>query len=153
MSLLISIVASCYWGETSDWATRAIDVIPSILGFSLGGYAIFLAFGSPKFIRLISEKDTKKSYYLKLNALFVHFILVQIISILLAVAGIAVIGSDPGKITSIIGYIVSSIGFLAFIYALLTALATAFELFRLARLFHEFNIQANDEPQRSQKEG
>ena len=68
------------WLEGSiKWHELAIGIIPNILGFTLGGYAILLAFGNEKFMFLISGEfaDKKPSPFLVLNGAFVHFIVIQ----------------------------------------------------------------------------
>jgi hypothetical protein len=56
------------------------------LGFSLGGYALLVAVGDENFRALISgeDEDGEPSPYMEVNAAFVHFILMQLLSLIFA---------------------------------------------------------------------
>lgn len=125
-------------GETV-WHELTLSILPDVLGFTLGGYAILLAFGDNKFLKLIagrSEKEKVKtgrsipSPYMKLNATFVHFVLVQIVAILFAVIGESI------DINS--GFF-PFIGMLLLNYSLFVAVAAVFSIFRFARWFDEYS--------------
>ena len=117
--------------KMDDWYDIPLDVIPSILGFSLAGYAMFLAFGDEAFRRLIAGEygDGKESPFMEFNAIFLHFIVVQILAILLAV---------NAKVREIDGGVAAYFSCVVFVYSLLTALAAAIEIFRCSRLFDRF---------------
>jgi len=128
------------------WWELPINVLPSLVGFSLGGYAIFLAFGDEKFKRLISgnEGEVQASPYLELNTTFLHFILVQISALILAVAAKStnIVPHDANLYYFIYGYgIISYIGFL---YALFLAMATTVVLYRLICL-HDKHLSSLDD--------
>jgi hypothetical protein len=117
--------------KTEDWYDVPLDVIPSILGFSLAGYAMFLAFGDEAFRRLLAGTypDGKESPFMGTNSIFLHFIVVQIVAILLAV---------NAKARDLEGGLVAYLSYAAFVYSLLTALATGIEIFRSSRLFDKY---------------
>ena len=48
VSLLLAVICSPY----PKWQESTLTIVPSILGFSLGGYAILLAFSNEKFLSL-----------------------------------------------------------------------------------------------------
>src|SRR5690554_7741499 len=54
-SLFITLISSGIWLKY-DWVEIPISVLPNIIGFSLGGYAIWLALGDDKFRASISGK-------------------------------------------------------------------------------------------------
>lgn len=114
--------------KTEDWYDVPLDVLPSVLGFSLAGYAMFLAFGDEAFRRLWAGKhsDGKESPFMGMNARFLHFIVVQILAIILAL---------NAKARELEGGFIAYLSYTAFVYSLFTALATGIELFRCSRTF------------------
>jgi len=126
--------------ECNSWYDISINVMPNILGFTLGGYAILLAFGNERFLNVIAGQDEDErgepSPFIEVNASFIHFILCQVLSIILALFGL-VWEIDTGFF--------AGISFLVFIYALTTALAAAFAILRLAKCFDLFVTSQQDE--------
>lgn len=122
------------WSE-ENWPSDVLSIIPSILGFSLGGYAMLLAFGDRSFLRLLAEpiQGRRASFFLELNASFVHFILLQTISIFLALIGLAYM--QPKMQCALIVY--SGLSYLVFIYALTAAVAATMAVFRVVTLYGE----------------
>ena len=129
------------------WWDLPINILPSLVGFSLGGYAIFLAFGDEKFKRLISgnESDVQASPYLELNTTFLHFILVQISALILAVAAKStnIIPQEDNLCYFIYGY--GLISYMGFLYALFLAMATTVVLYRLICLHDKHLSNLEDE--------
>ena len=87
-SLFITIISSGTWLQ-NDWVNIPISVLPNIIGFSLGGYAIWLALGDDKFRANISgkTKDGGESPFIIVNATFIHFIVLQILALIAALIG------------------------------------------------------------------
>src|SRR5688572_16538813 len=77
-TILTPLLFPLWWA--AGWWGITFDVLPSILGFSLAGYAIFLAFGDEHFRALISTKPSTRPHspYVGLTTSFVHFIVVQV---------------------------------------------------------------------------
>lgn len=129
LSLVITVIAYPFWSTSEGlgrpWAQTAIDIIPSMLGFSMGGMAIMLAFSSGEVFKALSQKGRKDSYFLQVVATFFHFILIQTLSIFTAVLS-KYYSSDA----------LSFVGFFFMSYALLVALATAGVLLNTARIFN-----------------
>jgi hypothetical protein len=70
------------------WWDTPVAVLPSLIGFTLGGYAILLAFGDEEFKSVFAGATTKNkdSPYVIVSATFMHFIVVQVIALLIALA-------------------------------------------------------------------
>jgi hypothetical protein len=121
------------WAQPGWWRV-VFAVLPGIIGFSLGGYAILLAFGDSRFQQLLMGKgeDGDPSPYMKVNATFVHFITVQIGALLLALSGKATfsLAGDAAFLYWFWGF-----GYGSFIYALSTAVAATMQVLRLAYLY------------------
>lgn len=139
-ALVLTAVLYPLW-STGGWWNDVLSIMPSLLGFSLGGYAMWTAVGDDDFRRLISgpEKDGSPSPYMKMNAAFVHFIVLQFVSIVLALIAKAYDFEVPpeyflrrlfGQWFYDVCLLGSFIGYFVFVYALLTALAATFAVFR-----------------------
>ena len=147
LAVVISGICHPVWSHppfTPVWYTLPLDIIPNLLGFTLGGYAILLAFGDKEFLKLISgtrEGDEEPSPFMVINGAFVHFIILQMISLLLALIGLS-LGKNTG--------IFAMLGFTIFIYALLTTIAATFSIMNVSSSFDEFN---NPPPATEKQEG
>lgn len=133
-SIVISLICYPVWSiehETRAWFNLCISVMPNLVGFTLGGYAMILAFGNEKFLSLLAgaDDDGDTSPFMKVNATFIHFIIMQILSLIIALIGLG---------WSIQTGVLAFIGFTVFIYALLTGVAAAFAILRLSGWFDEF---------------
>ena len=107
------------------WAQTSIDIIPSMLGFSMGGMAIMLAFSNTKIFLTVSEEGKPHSYFMKIIANFFHFIIIQSFSLILALFS---------KVYS--NNILSAFGFFTLIYSITLGLAMAGQLLSTARIFN-----------------
>lgn len=134
------------WGAWTKfaWWELPLNVLPDLLGFSIGGFAIFLAFGDEDFRKAIAGRDdgeNRESSYVRISATFMHFIFVQAVALVV----VLVLRSQPLAGVSIppgIGAVLDMgrrvawfAGYLLFIYALVLALATSVAIYRLARLY------------------
>lgn len=135
-----AIITACLyplWGSAAaqkDWPQIAIDVIPSMLGFSMGGMAIMLAFSNRTIFSAISQKGRPDSFFMKVIANFFHFILMQTSAIVLSLLTKAY-GTLP----------LSAAAFFVFVYAILVGLATAGQLLRTAQIFNAAGSIASDD--------
>lgn len=133
VALLISFSFYPVWTEEVDneriWLSMAVEIIPSLMAFSLGGMAILLAFSSDRLIKVIQQGGQADSLYMKATASFFHFILVQTLSL------IAVFATSAYSV-----HLLSWLGFFLMVYGLLVAIAIASNLLRLAQ---QFNLSAS----------
>nr|VFJ94491.1 MAG: hypothetical protein BECKLFY1418B_GA0070995_10593 [Candidatus Kentron sp. LFY] len=144
--LFLAIVFSClmfpYWEEA--WWQVALNTISNLLGFSIGGYAIWLAIGDQKFTDKLAgpgRDNGKHSPYITVNATFVHFVFVQLLVMLTALLFQAWIPEYNGSVYIQIGtvtWFLSAIGYTLFLYALFMALAAAFTVFRVSQWYDRF---------------
>ncbi len=104
------------------------DVVPSLLGLSIGAMAILSAFSESNFFRILTKDGDNKSAYIDLNSKFVHFIILQVITITSAILAKAYGGK----------FLLAFASFLLF-YSLLTAIATGLALFGAAQLYNHTN--------------
>lgn len=147
-SVLLTLISFGIWSRAA-WYEIPISVLPNILGFSLGGYAIWLALGDQKFYEKVTGKsqDSVESPFMKINSAFVHFIVLQIIALIFALVFKAhffdnlpqFIQSQLVKwipnfaeIVHYLNLVFSGIGYLLFIYAIFAAFAATMAIFRIA---------------------
>lgn len=133
IAFVVSYFARPLWNPAKDdaavWYSLSLSVLPNLLGFTLGGYAILLAFGDSRFRDKISEQDEEDdgpTLFMELNGTFVHFIVLQAIAILLAVIGTA------GTVRT--GFF-AWLGFTCFLYTVLTAISAALAVLEISDLF------------------
>jgi hypothetical protein len=129
IAFVITLLCRELWAPVEgkgDWADVCLSILPNLLGFSMGGMAIMLAFSNATIFAAITQKGRDDSLFLKVIANFYHFILVQGLSIVLAVISKA----NPGPYLSFVG-------FWAMVYAILVAVATAGQLLRTAEVFNK----------------
>lgn len=87
LSLSITILSSTFWTE-DKWIDTPISILPSLLGFTLASYSLWLAFGNEKLNRILSKLKDGNAYskYMEINTSFIHFILVHIICLILSIS-------------------------------------------------------------------
>lgn len=147
-SVLLTVLAAPAWWST-NWWEQPIVILPSLLGFSLGGYAIWLAWGDDKFRSIVTGSSIERSGeswiskndlspYIGVSATFVHYIVVQVISILYAVMYSAL---HPAELKTMALLLVvkfmSAIGYCLFMYSLMMMLAAGMGLFRVSIWYDE----------------
>lgn len=151
ISLFLLVVLYPFWSKSGWWDT-VITIMPNMIGFSLAGLSIWLATGDEKLKSTISGthpvSSKKHSPYIKTNASFVHFILVQVFSLLAAIIAKAYYFKPFGIFSEfdytymiLIGW---GSGFLLFLYALATAVAVTMSIFRVSTWYdaHQAKLRA-----------
>lgn len=128
ISLLIAFLF--IFGNTKNWFDIPLAVLPNILGFSVGSYAILLALGNSDFWKLLTKKDDNEvTPYMEINATFVHFIIMQLIAIMMALFS---------KLFCLDGFTFTFIGLFFFIYALLSTLAAVLAILTLSSWYQDY---------------
>jgi hypothetical protein len=141
-----ALISAIFCGINSPgaWAEKCEAIVPGLLGLSLAGYAILLALGSDDFFKIIKKpiKNTRHSIIEEISNSFLHFIVVQIIAILLSLL-YAGRGDLPTAISaffeirralwvvSALKMITGIIGWLFLFYSVTCMLALSFRLFRM----------------------
>ncbi|MCB1956341.1 MAG: hypothetical protein KDG55_11740 [Rhodocyclaceae bacterium] len=113
------------------WWELSLQVVPSVLGFTLAGFTIWLGFGDDQFRSLIFKDRPKRKItpYIGVSAAFVHFIVVQFIAIVAALAGSATNFPLPdaaplARWMQFIAPVGHGVGFFLFVYSLTSMLST-----------------------------
>lgn len=141
------------------WWDQSLAVLPNLLGFTLGGFAIFIGFGDEKFRALLAENDgSPVNAYVALCATFVHFIVVQALALLAALLAKAWWFYAPwmDPVRSFLPFfngLGSAVGYGLFLYALFSVIAATMHIFRIAHLYAHFQGSMTDceKPEDSQQ--
>ncbi|OFC70082.1 hypothetical protein [Alteromonas confluentis] len=138
----------------AGWWDDVTSIMPNLLGFSLGGYAMFLAFGDKKFQEILAHKENgETSALMDVNCAFVHFILLQIMSIVIALIAKAYdFKLDPtseiyltfGELILFMTPIFYCISYFVFTYAILATMAATFAIFHSV-CWYEVHINLNSD--------
>ena len=139
-----------------DWWKNSITVLPSLLGFTLGGFAIFLGFGSDQFKELIARKDEAKSEYLSVSSTFLFIVAVQVVGLLYAIICESLWVPTPSwlqQVSSILpylNYMAWFVGYFLYVLGIVLSLRAAIRIFRVSRWYNSFlvdNAEKHDETQ------
>ncbi|KTC43711.1 hypothetical protein AO262_10750 [Pseudomonas fluorescens ABAC62] len=142
------------WREPGWWDI-VISSIPTLLGFTLAGLAVFMSMDSG-FSKVIAggSKPKLPSPFLSLISSFVHFILVQTIALLYALVSKAlnfVLPGMPDWYYHTISYMTPAaggIGFFIFLYAIMLVVAATFSIFRSSKWFESYIDQLSESEER-----
>lgn len=148
---------------SGDWWSEAITIMPSVLGFSLGGFALWVAIGDDTFKREISGKDPSgdESPFMVVNATFAHFIVLQLLSVFLSLIGKAHYAAvDKFMPSTQIGdfyvnlyaLIFAFVGYGVFIYALCTAISVIFAIYRVTSWYDDMVTTIKEKQAKAKKE-
>ena len=165
ISLLLTLLSYGVWLDNS-WVEIPISVLPNVIGFSLGGYAIWLALGDDKFRSSISGKTKTgdDSPFMKVNAAFIHFIVLQIFSLLFAlISKSKPLSSSPIELQKWcleltpwmldfylgLNYTTNFLGYFLFTYAILSALAATMAIYRVAGWLEIYHANKKSEKKES----
>ncbi len=149
VSILLAGLMYPFW-LGCDWWETALSTLPNLLGFTLAGFTIWLGFGDEKFRTLISRaKPNRPSPFMGVSAGFAHFVVVQILALIAALWAKAMDFPLPSECwlheyIHLIAIPGQYIGFLLFIYALLSALAATLGVFRAAFWYDQHKRNGGD---------
>ena len=132
-ALGITLACYPYWRKVGTGSAElAIDIVPSVMAFSLGGMAIILAFSGGRFLNVIRQGGDEASLFMTVITNFFHFLVVQTLALVTAMLVLAF----PKPL------FLSGVAFFFLAYSVMTAVASAAALFNVSRLY---NIARDDE--------
>ena len=143
IAFVLNCICFASWIGNKEWWETVISILPNLLGFTLGGFAIFIGFGDEKFRKLLVEETEKEilegkpPLYESLCATFVHFILIQILGLVFALVrkSLSVVVVDATQwqmVLRTLNPVAGFFGHLLFLYAMCSALAACMHVFRIA---------------------
>lgn len=154
-ALVVSLMCWPAWLEP-NWWEATISVLPSLLGFTLGGFAIFLGFGSDQFKELIAQEDETKSEYLSVSSAFLFIVAIQVVGLLYAIICKSAWIPTPAllKHITILPYlnpIAWFVGYYLYVFGIVLSLRAAIRIFRVSRWYNSFLVANSEEHDDTQK--
>lgn len=144
LALVVWLLAAPFW-LGPKWPDQVIAVLPNLLGFTLGGFAIFLGFGSDDFKGAIATPDERTSPYLSVSAAFMLFVSFQIAALMWAIVANALfVWPIPLALLPWESWIQrgakvgGGIGYFLFCYSVALILRAAVRIFRLSRWYNTY---------------
>jgi hypothetical protein len=125
IAVALTAISIYFWSGATKAADIAISTLPNLLGFTVGALAIVLAFSSAKIFKTIAEQGEPLSFFMKLIASLVHFIMVQVIALVCAIFA---------KITNMRAFDILSL--LLLYYAVLITFSATIHLFLTAQIYN-----------------
>ncbi|KIP99279.1 hypothetical protein RU07_21850 [Agrobacterium tumefaciens] len=146
VAVIVSALSYSNW-LTPSWIEKVDTLIPSLLGFSLGTYAILFSLVSARLkgaLRALTT-DSGVTYLESINATFFHFIMVQVVTLLWAILfkgswffdALNLIGGDADWVATVKWWSFragSFGGFVLMTYSILLTIAAALAVYRLAMI-------------------
>ncbi|MEP0190700.1 MAG: hypothetical protein ABJP70_08760 [Erythrobacter sp.] len=143
VAVLLSIGSFRLWHF--EWTEHCRQIIPGLLGFSLGTYAILFSIIGPRLKGAMKaiKNDEGVAYLDEMNATFFHFILIQVLAIGLSFVRTASFFRDLptflfGKSlmieypSIIFNFTLGIVGTFLFFYSLFLTIAAALVVYRLS---------------------
>lgn len=128
----------------SGWWDIVIASVPTILGFTLAGLAVFLGMDTG-FSKLLAEKGSASTTpFMALVSAFVHFIIVQAIALIVALTMKSAYFQLDGmpdlyyEVIYILNRVVWFVGYFIYIYAMVLIFSAVFSIFRATRWFEVY---------------
>ncbi len=152
LALVLLVITSHFW-SAEKWWEQPLSILPNLLGFSLGGLAMFLSFGDEKFRSILAEEPDadQSSPYMELCSTFVHFIVLQLGALMFALVARSLDfhfawPAEYQIAVSILTVVFSGMGYLIFLYSVSSMLAAIMSVFRVCSWYelHQKNNSAND---------
>ncbi|HZT55823.1 MAG TPA: hypothetical protein VFA35_06330, partial [Burkholderiaceae bacterium] len=143
LALVVWLLSIGLW-TTPKWTDTVISVLPNLLGFTLGGYTVFLGFGSDSFKGAITAESERDSVYLSVSSAFMLFVGVQLFALLYALVAASLYFTTPNCLLSFsveLGHAAKAggaIGYFIFCYSIALALRAAVRIFRLSRWYNTY---------------
>jgi hypothetical protein len=154
-------LSASFW-QTREWSDLPLQVLPNLLGFALAAYALLLAFGDDKFRAFLAVRQSRRatvdqfqdSLLLKVSAIFLQFVLIQIIALLLAIVSHAHILSTLQGITPIssatyhswavhlIRNVYAAFSFFMFVLSITTSASAAFNIYHATRWYVDYKVNS-----------
>jgi len=143
-----------------SWTDITLSVLPSLMGFSLGGFAMLLAVGDDGFRAILAgpaRDSDKPSPLMGIAASFVHFLVMQTLSIVVALLikahlAVGVIVTPPGgAVLHGPALWISAAGFWLFVYALLLSMPAVFRVLRVVSWYDRYRAMRDPAPEATEK--
>lgn len=102
-----------------------VSILPNLIGFSIGGMAIVMSISSAEIFRTLTEKGDPRSFFMKMVVSFLHYILIQVSTLIMCVLSYHNQHIPLNLICAVM-----------LMYCLLLAFSIAMALFQMARIYN-----------------
>lgn len=166
ISIAVTLLCYSLWLK-NDFSDLPISILPDILGFSIGAFAVWLGFGSDDFKEIIAKITTKNGNgYDVSNASFLHLILIQTITLIYAIIFSSILNNPDFQAISIyiaksshlaflaiggLDIILRFVGFLLFIYSLSLLASVGMNIFRITTWHKKYLIHRANQREKEGK--
>lgn len=146
----LTVLAMPFWW-LDQWWEPALTVLPNLLGFSVGGFVMWLGFGDAPLRRALHKNrhGGGASLYLSVSSVFAHFVLMQSIALVIAVVSkashtypiwqfpllekvLALVYVDQALIVEVLAPVGHFFGYFFFMYSLACVVEATLAIFRIA---------------------
>jgi hypothetical protein len=144
-ALILTILCTGIWLKDQQASNLVVQIIPNLLGFSIGAFAILTASVQGRLGKLLFQKleGSETSIIEVVASTFLHFIVIQTLALTCAVLGLSQLGRNVGALLTAWGaghftmmtlhaasLAYRFVSFFLFAYALMLIVAAAVALFR-----------------------
>lgn len=141
IAIVLTLLTAGFWRD-NNWWQHNLSILPNLLGFTLGGLAVFLCIGDEnlKIAMMISDDgDITKTPYMRVISSFVHFTMMQASAITIGIlANAANSTTKPDflsdNINDLLSLALGFVGYWLFLYSLLLTLALALTIYKISSL-------------------
>lgn len=146
VAFIVSLINYSF-SQSENWIDTPLSILPNLLGFTLGGYSIWLALGNTSLNEILAEKDEGDEFpseFMMVNASFVHFIFLQIICLFSLIflkttevqnmLILSILGCNSTFVSSVLWLtsFFNWLTFFLFLYSILSMLGALFALLNIA---------------------
>lgn len=144
LSLIISAASYAAWAKP-DWVDLPLSLLPNLLGFSLGAYALIFSLADERLLVVLNAPNANggPTNLRMINATFLHFILVQTAAIIFAIMNKSSLFIDLAALLPLDDYQIGIIqvglagsaglmGYFLTVYAVALLIGAALAAYRLA---------------------
>jgi len=136
ISFILTLLSTIF-ADSDKWYEHTLNILPDILGFSIGSFAILIALGDNEFrkkLSIVIDED-ESTPFMKINSSFVHFIFIQIVAIVIALIS---------QLLNLTNFIFFFIGIFFLIYAIMSTLAATLVILKFSLWYQSFlNTEQN----------
>jgi len=147
ISILTSVVGTIilfYFGEKgsyyylSEINSKVFSLLPNLIGFNIGAYALFITLGGSDFLKtLVEYKEKERSHYQKISSIFSIAIILQVFTLFFTFFLEIIIDLEfKSNFYIIINYFVILILFLFVTSSILILIDITTNIFNLSQMYH-----------------
>ncbi|AWA40507.1 hypothetical protein ACTJK3_24915 [Pseudomonas sp. 22105] len=145
VALALTVINFGAWYH-SGWWDVVIASVPTILGFTLAGLAVFLGMDSGFSKMLAGKGKSDVSPFMALVSAFVHFILTQAVAVIVALTVKSAFFQVDGmpdiyySMVFVLNRIAWFVGYFIYMYSMVQIFSAVFAIFRATR-WYEFYVE------------